>query len=114
MLSILYRLHLYHLWDFSGGSDDKESACNAGDQGSIPEWGRSPGEGKGNTFKYSCLEHSMDRGAWEATVHVDTNSWTRLSDFHFSPSPETIYVKGVNHPCWPFPSFSVPFRPSSD
>ena len=56
----------------------------------------------------------MDRGAWEATVRVVANSWTRLSDFHFSPSPETIYVKGVNHPCWPFPSSSVAFRPSSD
>ena len=47
----------------------KESACNAGDAGSIPESGRSPGEGNGNLFQYSCLGNSMDRGAWQATVH---------------------------------------------
>ena len=52
-----------------GGSDGKESACNAGDPGSIPGLGRSPGEGNGNPLQYSCLENSMDRGAWQATVH---------------------------------------------
>ena len=45
-------------------SDGKESACNAGDMGSNPRSGRSPGEGSGNPFQYSCLENSMDRGAW--------------------------------------------------
>ena len=54
---------------FAGGSDSKESACNAGDLGSIPGSGRSPGEGNGNPLQYSCLENSMDRGAWWATVH---------------------------------------------
>ena len=49
---------------FPGGSDDKESACNAGDPCSIPESGRSPGEGNGNPLQYSCLENSMDGGAW--------------------------------------------------
>ena len=39
------------------------------DSGSIPGWGRSPGEGNGNTFQYSCPEYSMDRGAWQVTVH---------------------------------------------
>ena len=48
---------------FPGGSDSKESACNAGDSGSIPESGRSPGEGNGYPLQYSCLENSMDRGA---------------------------------------------------
>ena len=48
---------------FPGSSDDKESACNAGDPGSIPGSGRSPGEGNGNPLQYSCLENSMDRGA---------------------------------------------------
>ena len=48
---------------FPGGSDGKESACNAGDQGSIPGWGRSPEEGNGNPLQYSCLENPMDRGA---------------------------------------------------
>ena len=46
------------------------------DMGSIPGSGRSPGEGHGNPFQYSCLENSMDRGAWQATVHVVTKSWT--------------------------------------
>ena len=46
---------------FLGGSDGKESACNAGDLNLIPESGRSPGEGNGNPFQYSCLENSMDR-----------------------------------------------------
>ena len=48
---------------FPGGSDGKASACNAGDPGSIPGWGKSPGEGNGNPLQYSCLENSMDRGA---------------------------------------------------
>ena len=47
-----------------GGSDSKESACNAGDPGSIPGLGRFPGEGNGYPLQYSCLENSMDRGAW--------------------------------------------------
>ena len=49
---------------FPGGSDSKESACNAGDLGLIPGSGRSPGEGNGNPLQYSCLENCMDRGAW--------------------------------------------------
>ena len=61
-------------------SDDKESACNAGEPGSIPGFGRCPGEGSGNPLNYSCLENSMDRGAWRATVHGVTVSQTRLSD----------------------------------
>ena len=49
---------------FSGGSDDKVSACNAGDPGSIPVLGWSLGEGNGNPLQYPCLENPMDRGAW--------------------------------------------------
>ena len=49
--------------------DGKESACKAGDLGSIPGLGGSPGEGNGNPLQYSCLENAMDRGAWWATVH---------------------------------------------
>ena len=63
-----------------GGSDGKESAYNAEDPGSIPESGRSPGEGNGNSLQYSCLENSMDRGAWQATVHGIAKSQTGLSD----------------------------------
>ena len=55
--------------DFPGGSDVKESACNAGDPGSVPGLGRSSGDGSGNPLQYSCLENPMDRGAWQATVH---------------------------------------------
>ena len=51
---------------FPGGSDNKVSACNVGDPGSIPGLGRSPGEGNGNPLQYSCLENSMDGGAWWA------------------------------------------------
>ena len=77
----------------------KESACNAVDPGSIPGWGRSPGEGHGNPLQYSCLGNPMDRGVWKATVQgvpkraghdftsektrvktEVTKSWTRLSD----------------------------------
>ena len=61
---------------FSGGSDGKESACNAGDPGLIPGLGRSPGEGNGNPLQYSCLENSMDRGGWQATVHGAAESDT--------------------------------------
>ena len=59
----------YENMGFPGGSDSKESAYNAGDLGSIPGWGRWPGEGNGNPLQYSCLENSTDRGAWWATVH---------------------------------------------
>ena len=52
-----------------GGSAGKESACNAGDPGSIPESGRSSGEGNGHPLQYCHLENPMDRGAWRATVH---------------------------------------------
>ena len=57
-----YSLNIFIL-GFPGSSDGKVSACNAGDPGSIPGSGRSPGEGKGNPLQYSCLENSMDRGA---------------------------------------------------
>ena len=63
-----------------GGSDSKESSCNAGDLGSIPGLGRSPGGGSGYPLQYSCLENSITRGAWQATVHGVTKSWTGLSD----------------------------------
>ena len=66
---------------FPGGSDGKASACNAGDPGSIPGSGRSPGEGNGNPLQHSCLENPMDGGAWKAAVHGVAKSRTRLSDF---------------------------------
>ena len=54
--------------DFQGVSDGKKLACNAGDLGSIPGLGSFPGEGNGNPFQFSCLDNSMDRGAWWAAV----------------------------------------------
>ena len=60
------------------------SACKAGDLGSIPGLGRSPGEGNGNPLQYSCLENPMDRGAWWATVHRVIKSHTQLNDFTFT------------------------------
>ena len=54
---------------FPGGSDDKETVCNAGDPGSTPRLGRSSGEGNGYPLQYSCLENPMNRGDWWATVH---------------------------------------------
>ena len=64
-----------------GGSEAKESDYNAGDLGSIPGSGRSPGKGNGNPLQYSCLENSMDRGAWWATVHRVAKSRIQLTDF---------------------------------
>ena len=69
---------------FPGGSEVKASACNAGDLGSIPGSGRSPGEGNGNPPQYSCPENPMDGGARWATVHGVTKSRTRLRDFTFT------------------------------
>ena len=65
--------------DLPCSSDGEESACNAGDLGSIPGLGRSPGDGNGNSLQYSCLENPMDRGAWQATICGVEKSQTRLS-----------------------------------
>ena len=69
-----------YLIGFPGGSDGKESACNAGDMGLIAGSGRSLGVENGNPLQYSCLENSMDRGAWWATDHRVVKSQTRLSN----------------------------------
>ena len=65
---------------FPGGSVGKSSACSAGDPGSVPGSGRSPGEENGNPLQYSCLENSMDRGGWWATIHGVAKNWTQVSD----------------------------------
>ena len=79
---------------FPGGSDGKESACNVGDLGSIPGWGRPPGEGNGNPFQYSWLGNPIHSGAWQAPVHGVVKSWTQLRDFTFTFTccPFTIYL----------------------
>ena len=85
MKVVRYRVSLHEgTWDYiglPGGSDGKAPACNAGDLGLIPGWGRSSGERNGNPLQYSCLESPMDGGAWRAAVHRVAKSWTQLSDF---------------------------------
>ena len=71
---------------FPGGPEVKASACSAGDPGSIPECGKSPGEGNGSPLQYSCLENPMEEGAWWATVHGVAKSRTRLSNFSYAVS----------------------------
>ena len=66
--------------DVPGGSEDKETVCNAGDLGSTPGSGRSLGEGNDNLLQYSCLENPMNRGALQAAVHGVAKSWTRVSN----------------------------------
>ena len=65
-------------WGFPEGSDSKESACNAGDQGLTPGSETSPEEENGYPLQYSCLENPMDRGVWQATVHGVAKNWTQL------------------------------------
>ena len=69
-------MHVGFLGGFPGDSDGKEFTCTEGDLGSIPGSGQSPGGGHGNPVQYSCVENSMDRGAWQATVH----GFTKESD----------------------------------
>ena len=69
---------------FPGGSAVKNLPANAGDGGLILGSGRAPGEGNGNPRQYSCLENSMDRGAWETTVHGVTKGWTQLKKIFFA------------------------------
>ena len=88
---------------FPGGSESKESTYNAGDLGSIPGLGKSPGEGNGNPVQYSGLENSMDRGAWQATVQAVAKSWMGPRDFHHhlcfgGEAPlRTVFWPGESH-----------------
>ena len=89
-----FQMSMYQseVYGFPGGSEVKASACNAGDLGSIPGSGRSPGEGNGNPLQYSCLENPMDGGSWWAAVHGVTKSRTRLSEqFIFSSVQSEIH-----------------------
>ena len=67
--TMLYRSLYVSDRGFPDGSVVENLPANAGDEGSVPGSGRSPGEGNGNSLQYSCLENPMDRGAWQATVH---------------------------------------------
>ena len=87
-------LVIYFCLDFPGGSDGKESTCQC------RKWVQSLGgegtlkEGNGNPLQYSCLENSMDRGAWQAMVHGVTKSWTQLSNEH------TRIFACLSFSCW--------------
>ena len=85
---------------FPSGSDGKASVCNAGDPGSSPRLGRSPGEGSGSPLQYSCLENPRDGGAWWAAVYGVAQSRTRLkrlsSGSIFNSTVQTDYVSSKN------------------
>ena len=81
-MCVFMYIHIYihiHIHGVPSGSDVKESAYNAGDPGSIPESGRSPGEGYGIPLQYSCLDNPMDRGDWRAAVTEVSKSQKGLS-----------------------------------
>ena len=90
--------YVYIRLGFPGGSNGKESACNAEDAGSILGSERSPGEGNGNPVQYSCLENPMDREAWQATVHGVTKSWLLHNMTYICPLP-------LEPPSPPIPSY---------
>ena len=75
---------------FPDGSDRKQAVCNTVDSGLIPGLRRFPGEWKGYPFQYSCLENSIDTGAWQATVQRIAKSWTQLSD-SYTHTPWELY-----------------------
>ena len=98
---------------FPGGSDGKESTCNAQDLGSIPGLGRSPGGGPGNPPQYSCLENPMDRGAWKAAVHGVAEGLTRLSGFTFTFHFHALEKEMATHSsvlAWRIPGTAEPGR----
>ena len=76
---------------------EKNTSVNAGDTGLIPGSGRSPGDGNGYSLQYSCLENSMDRGVWWATVHGVAKSQTQLSDQHILMSSEFSHPSKVEN-----------------
>ena len=76
MITVIVKCHTLHV-GFPGGSVVKNLLANAGNMGSVPASGRSPGEGNGNPFQYYCLGNPIDRQAWWATVHEVTNESNR-------------------------------------
>ena len=84
IISSFFSVIYLFLISFPGGSDSEESAFNTVEPGLISGSGRSPGEGNGNPLQYSCLENSIGRGIWWATVHGVAKSWTRLSNQTFT------------------------------
>ena len=89
------------LWNFPGSSVVKNPPANAGAVGSIPESGRPPGEGNGNSLQYPSLGNSMDRGAWQATVH----GVKKELDLVTEQQQKTFDVSTSNHCEWNFSFF---------
>ena len=85
-------------------SVNKESASNAGEPGLIPGWGRFPGEGNGNPLQYSSLENPMDRGTWQATVHVVTRTRHNLVT---KPPPQKIHHLEIVKNEWIFSLYNI-------
>ena len=96
---------------FPGGSVVKNPSASAGDTGSIPGLGRSPGRGNGNPLQYSCLENYMDRGAWWAAFHRVAKSQTRLSNFTFTFHFHALETEMATHSsvlAWRIPGMGEP------
>ena len=89
--------------------NDKESACNAGDRGSVPGLGRSPGGGHGNPLQYSCLENSMDRGARQFAVRGVTKSWTQWKRLSTAAYNDNYAPTFRRNKCWECKEVGVMF-----
>ena len=87
---------MYRWYAISGSSVVKNLPANAGDAGSIPGSGRSPGGGNGSPLQYSCLGNAMDSGAWRATVHGVAKSWRQLSTQEYT-SVNCFSLKSLDH-----------------
>ena len=102
-----------HILGFPGDSVVKNPLANTGDQGSIPGLGRSPAEGNANSLQYSCLENSLDRGAWWATVHgvaKESDTTQQLNNMHVSVLSQHLKrfaCRSKACPLSPFFSFSL-------
>ena len=95
----LFKSVCTHVWGFPSGTVVKNAPSNAGDVGSVPRSERSPEEGNGNPLEYSCLENSMDRRAWQATVHGVTKSWmdtTKRVNSHAGTHVSLFYTLSYN------------------
>ena len=91
--SLWWELKVFIHWaGLPGGSDGRESAFSAGDLGSIPGWGRFPGEGDGYSLQYSCLENPMVRGGWQATERGVAESDTTEAVCHTRTQAGWLYV----------------------
>ena len=80
---------------FPGGSTVKNPPANAGDMGSVPDLGRSPGEGSGNPLQYSFLGNPIDRGTWQATMPGAAKSWILSTHLWSRESPKCVGVLGL-------------------